>query len=51
MTRLVTDTEGAIRVRLTSAGAWYVKAVHMREVADAEANYESRWSTMTWGVR
>lgn len=51
MTRLVADDTGTVVVKLSAAGAWYVKAVHMREVDDAEANYESRWSTLTWGVR
>jgi uncharacterized GH25 family protein len=50
MTRLVADDDGVVRVRLTSAGAWYVKTVHMREVSEPDANYESRWSTLTWGM-
>jgi uncharacterized GH25 family protein len=52
MQRLVTDQDGVIKVRLTAAGAWYVKLVHMRDVTgDPEANYESRWSTLTFGVQ
>lgn len=52
MTRLVADPEGVVRITLSAAGAWYLKTVHMREISgDAEANYESRWSTLTWGVR
>lgn len=51
MQRLVADEQGRVQVRLTSAGAWYVKFVHMREVAEPDANYESRWSTLTFGVR
>jgi uncharacterized GH25 family protein len=51
MTRLVADADGVVRVKLTSAGAWYLKFVHMREVSDAAANYESGWSTLTWGMR
>jgi uncharacterized GH25 family protein len=51
MQRLVADSEGRIQVHLTSAGAWYVKFVHMREVTQADANYESRWSTLTFDVR
>lgn len=48
---LVADGDGVIQVKLTGAGAWYVKAVHMREVQEAEANYESLWSTLSFGVR
>jgi uncharacterized GH25 family protein len=51
MQRLVADNDGRIQVRLTSPGAWYAKFVHMREVSESEANYESRWSTLTFGVR
>jgi uncharacterized GH25 family protein len=48
--RLVADSEGIVTVKLTAAGAWYVKFVHMRERNDADANYESRWSTLTFGL-
>lgn len=49
--RLVADREGLVTVKLTGAGAWYVKFVHMRERQDADANYESRWSTLTFGLQ
>lgn len=48
--RLVSDRDGRVTIKLTGAGAWYVKFVHMSEVRDAEANYESRWSTLTFGL-
>lgn len=48
--RLVTDRDGLVTVKLTAAGAWYVKFVHMRERQEADANYESRWSTLTFGM-
>ena len=48
--RLVTDGQGRARVRLTDAGAWYVKFVAMTEVSEAEANYESKWSTLSFAV-
>jgi uncharacterized GH25 family protein len=48
--RLVTDAEGRATVHVTAAGAWYVKFVAMTEVADAEANYESKWSTLSFAV-
>lgn len=49
--KLTTDAEGRVRLKLTEAGAWYVKFVAMAEVSDAEANYESKWATLTFGVR
>jgi|WetSurMetagenome_2_1015567.scaffolds.fasta_scaffold77681_2 hypothetical protein len=49
--RLVTDADGIAVVRLQSAGDYYVKFVHMREVNEPDANYESRWATLTFGVR
>ena len=48
--RLVTDEQGRVQFKLTAAGAWYVKFVAMTEVADAEANYESKWSTLSFAV-
>jgi hypothetical protein len=48
---LVADRDGLVTVELTGAGAWYVKFVHMRERQDADANYESRWSTLTFGLQ
>jgi len=48
--RLVTDAEGRASVRLDEAGVWYVKYVAMLEVAEPEANYESFWSTLTFGL-
>jgi uncharacterized GH25 family protein len=49
--RLMTDTEGVAAVKLAGAGDYYVKFVHMQEVDGPEANYESRWATLTFGVR
>lgn len=51
MKRLTADADGVVRVTLTAPGAWYVKVVHMREVTEPDTNYESRWSTLTWGVK
>lgn len=50
--RLTTDANGRAVVRLTTAGVWYVKFVSMLEVeGDKEANYESRWSTISFAIR
>jgi uncharacterized GH25 family protein len=48
--RLMTDAEGVVVVKLTAAGDYYVTFVHMREVEGPEANYESRWATLTFAV-
>jgi hypothetical protein len=48
--RLETDTDGVARVRLTSAGLWYVKLVHMEPVTAPDAHYESRWATLTFAI-
>jgi uncharacterized GH25 family protein len=49
--RLTTDGKGVVRIRLSAAGSWYVKFVHMQAVEAPDANYESRWATLTFGVR
>ena len=38
-------------MKLAAAGDYYVKFVHMQEVDGPDANYESRWATLTFGVR
>jgi hypothetical protein len=49
--RVVTNGDGVAALKLTASGEWYVKFVHMREVTGAEANYESRWATLTFEIR
>jgi uncharacterized GH25 family protein len=47
-----TDSSGVARVRIGSRGAWYVKFIHMLPAAsDTTIDYESRWATLTFGVR
>ena len=46
-----TDAQGVARVRLTGAGRWYVKMIHMSPSADAGIDYESKWATLTFEVR
>lgn len=47
-----TDKEGVARIRVSSRGVWYVKFIHMqRAAADTTINYESKWATLTFGVR
>ncbi len=46
-----TDADGVARIRLRSAGVWYVKFIHMVPVQNDSVNYESKWATLTFGVR
>ena len=47
-----TDAGGMARVRLGSAGIWYIKFIHMaRARADTTIDYESKWATLTFQVR
>lgn len=47
-----TDSGGVARVRIGARGAWYVKFIHMRPaVGDSTIDYESKWATLTFGVR
>lgn len=47
-----TDNDGVARIRIASRGVWYVKFIHMeRAAADTTIDYESKWATLTFGVR
>lgn len=47
-----TDRDGIARIRIRSRGVWYVKFIHMqRSAADTTIDYESKWATLTFGVR
>lgn len=47
-----TDKNGEARFQLRSRGVWYLKFIHMaRSTADTTIDYESKWATLTFGVR
>jgi hypothetical protein len=49
---LRTDAEGVARVRLTQAGQWYVKFIHLRRAPAGDSlTHISRWATLTFGVK
>ena len=48
---MVTDSTGIVSVKLTSSGKWYVKFVRMVPVTGGDVTYESKWATITFGVR
>ena len=46
-----TDADGVARIRLRSKGVWYIKFINMVPVQNDSVNYESKWATLTFGVR
>lgn len=46
-----TDENGVARIRLTSAGKWYVKMIHMSPTAETGLDYESKWATLTFELK
>jgi hypothetical protein len=46
-----TDPAGVARIPLRTRGAWYVKFIHMVPVRGDSVDYESKWATLTFGVR
>ena len=50
--RVRTNASGIARIRLSSGGHWYVKFISMEPYKGAEKiDYESKWATLTFGVR
>jgi len=44
--------DGTAEIKVSSAGVWYLKFISMTPVkGDPEANYESKWATLTFAVR
>jgi uncharacterized GH25 family protein len=49
---LRTNSDGVARIPITARGVWYVKFIHMeRAAADTTIDYESKWATLTFGMR
>ncbi len=46
-----TDRSGEASVRFPSSGRWYVKFIHMVKVARDTVDYESKWATLTFGIK
>jgi hypothetical protein len=49
--RATADANGVAAVRLSQAGRWYVKFIHMEPVQSDSLDYESKWATLTFEVR
>ena len=45
--------DGVIAIPVTSPGAWYVKFINIRKVAQQadEVTHQSKWATLTFGVK
>lgn len=46
-----TDREGLARIEISAAGQWYVRLIHMVRLDGPDANYESKWATLTFEIR
>ena len=46
-----TNRDGEASIRIGSRGAWYVKFIHMERAVSDTVDYESKWATLTFGVR
>jgi Domain of unknown function (DUF4198) len=46
-----TDAKGIARFKLSGAGKWFVKMIHMVPVSEPNLNYESKWATLTFEVK
>jgi uncharacterized GH25 family protein len=50
--RTRTDASGVARIRITAPGHWYVKFINMTPFSGKERiDYESKWATLTFGMR
>jgi uncharacterized GH25 family protein len=49
--QLRTDKDGRARFAVDKKSVWYVSLIHMQQIKDAEADYESNWATVTFGVQ
>lgn len=48
---LRTDADGRASFLLSNKALWYITLIHMTKSADAGADYESNWATLTFTVK
>lgn len=46
-----TGADGKATVKIDQAGKWYLTMIYLRKVDETDVQYESNWSTVTFGVR
>ena len=46
------NANGVVCIPLRTAGVWYIEFIHMkRQAAGGDADYESKWATLTFEIR
>jgi len=45
------DARGIIKIKLDGAGKLYAKFINMVKIDDPKLNYESKWATLTFGIK
>jgi uncharacterized GH25 family protein len=52
MRHVRSGADGSAEIRVAVAGTWYIKFINMTKLSgDSEADYESKWATLTFAVR
>ena len=46
-----TDKKGFAKIKIDGPGKWYAKFINMTRLSDPKLNYESKWATLTFGIR
>lgn len=45
------DKKGVVRLKISVAGKWYVKFIHMTRLNEPKLDYESKWASFSFEVR
>jgi hypothetical protein len=45
------NSKGVARIKLSGAGKWYVKFIHMTPLTELDLNYESKWASLTFEIK
>lgn len=45
------DAKGIARIKITRAGKWFIKFIHMTPISEPNLNYESKWASLTFEIR
>jgi uncharacterized GH25 family protein len=45
------NSNGIIKIKLDRPGKWYAKFINMVKIDDPKLNYESKWATLTFGIK
>ena len=50
MLQLRTNERGLVKVPISEAGTWYLRTIHLVEVAEEGLTHESNWATITFAI-